>query len=172
MFYLLPKHIDPLMYRPHGKTTAADNQWWSIYKPTIHHSYSSIQSTSSPTIHLTEHLYIYSCALYWNTMLNSIKCIWSLVIHPSQCILCTCKHGEVQYNQIQPHLSFSAVIRSSCSGFASFLILLNEELCHYHHYMSFYVLFGILFQKEIHQIMVVTYCFMRLFTLSRGHKMY
>lgn len=58
MFYLLPKHIDPLMYRPYGKTTAADNRWWSIHKPTIHPNYSTIRSTSSPTVHPTSHLHL------------------------------------------------------------------------------------------------------------------
>ena len=43
MVYLKGKHIDPFMFWSHGKTTAADNQWWSIYKPTINSRCSSVQ---------------------------------------------------------------------------------------------------------------------------------
>lgn len=64
LLYLLPKHIDPLMSRPYGKTAAADNQWWSIFKPTIYvpatHPYHA--STSRPVIQLTlSHIHLHLC---------------------------------------------------------------------------------------------------------------
>lgn len=87
VFYLLPKYIDPLMHRPYGKTTAADNQWWSNHKPTIGPRYSNIQicmqSSNSP-IHPAHDLHIDSCASHWN---KSAKCnhVCALPssIHPS-----------------------------------------------------------------------------------------
>lgn len=109
----------------------------------MHPSYSSIQwsrytvnnieishkqRSSLSSIHLIRHLYSYTCALYWNKMLNSPLYLVSHhpSIHPSsQYILCPCKHalrlcvvtGQNLRNTIKLHLSCSAVIKSVCTEY-------------------------------------------------------
>lgn len=74
--------------RPYGKTTAADNQWWSIHKPTIQPDYPTIWSTSSLSTRF--YLYIYTCVSHWNITLKTPLCFFpvnhSTILHR----LCSC----------------------------------------------------------------------------------